>query len=228
MKIKLTLALLGLALMSSTLWAKDHNIRAYTDRGIKYYPHYVQKGVTKIGKASWYGRPFHQRLTASGERYNMYQMTAAHKTYALNTVLKVTNLTNKKSVKVRVNDRGPFKYRRDIDLSYGAAKKLGFVKKGVEKVKIEVLSSPKKGKYQAAKITQATPKRKHKVQIASFFNHQSAKAFTQKHQLKNTHIIKKYLPSEKKTAYRVIVKCTPWEAKNLINSKKFDGAFIVS
>ncbi len=77
-------------------------------------------------------RRFHKKLTASGERYNMYRMTAAHRTYALNTVLKVTNLENRKSVIVKVNDRGPFYRSRDIDLSYGAAKRIGLTDKVLE------------------------------------------------------------------------------------------------
>ncbi|HHS93028.1 MAG TPA: septal ring lytic transglycosylase RlpA family protein, partial [Campylobacterales bacterium] len=115
----------------STHAKKDTNILSYKDRGIKYYPHYPKKGTLKYGKASWYGKPFHGRRTANGERYNMYKLSAAHRTYALGTVLKVTSLKNWRSVIVRVNDRGPFYHSRDIDLSYAAAKKLGFVKKGV-------------------------------------------------------------------------------------------------
>ena len=141
---KILLVIISSTLISTFLSAKDANILAYTDRGIKYYPKYVSKGLVKVGKASWYGKPFHKKLTANGERYNMYNMTAAHRTYAMNTVLKVTNLVNNKSVKVRINDRGPFYKSRDIDLSYGAAKKLGITKKGIARVKIEVVSSTKK------------------------------------------------------------------------------------
>ncbi len=225
-------------LLSSSLYAKDKNILAYKDRGIKYYPRYVKKGLTKIGKASWYGKPFHRRLTASGERYNMYSMTAAHRTYAMNTILKVTNLRNKKSVRVRVNDRGPFYRSRDIDLSYGAAKKLGITNKGIGRVKIEVISSGKKGykksKYSKKrrvshkKIAKKNSLKKHTVQIASFYDIKSAKEFMKKQELKDLSIVKKYIASQKKTAYRVIVKCTPWEAKNLLKSKKFDGAYLLS
>jgi len=222
-----TLLLMVLAiatLFSSSLYAKDRNILAYKDRGIKYFPRYVKKGLTKVGKASWYGRPFHKRLTASGERYNMYSMTAAHRTYAMNTVLKVTNLANKKSVKVRVNDRGPFYRSRDIDLSYGAAKKLGITKKGIGRVKIEVLSSGNRS-YKKSKSTHKIVKT---VQIASFYNIKSAKEFIQKQKLKDIHIVKKYLASKNRTAYRVVIRCTPWEAKHLIKSKKFEGAFLLS
>jgi rare lipoprotein A len=149
----------------------------------------------------------------------MYKLSAAHRTYALGTVLKVTSLKNWRSVIVKVNDRGPFYHSRDIDLSYAAAKKLGFVKKGIEKVKIEVLSS-KGGK--APKII-----RSQKIQLASFFNKANASAFKKKHKLKNASIVKKYVKNHDKVTYRIIVKCTPWEAKKLLNSKKFSGAFKV-
>jgi len=78
------------------------------------------------GESSWYGRPFHGRRTASGERYDMYGMTAAHKTLPFGTLVQVTNLQNDKKVIVRVNDRGPFIRGRILDLSYAAAQKLGF------------------------------------------------------------------------------------------------------
>lgn len=214
-------SILLLMLFSTTLFSKDNNIRTYKDRGIKYYPYYAKVGTIKYGKASWYGKPFHGRLTANGERYNMYAMTAAHRTYALGTVLKVTSLKNWRSVIVKVNDRGPFYRSRDVDLSYAAAKKLGFVEKGIEKVKIEVLSS-KGGNHKNQKI-----KRSEKVQIASFFNKDNANAFKKKHKLKNATIIKKYVKSHDKIAYKVIVKCTPWEAQKLLKSKKFSGAFKV-
>jgi rare lipoprotein A len=230
-KASLLIILASATLFSSSLYAQDRNILAYKDRGIKYFPRYVKKGLTKIGKASWYGRPFHRRLTASGERYNMYSMTAAHRTYAMNTILKVTNLANQKSVRVRVNDRGPFYRSRDIDLSYGAAKKLGITKKGIGKVKIEVISSGNRGYKKSKsthKIVKSTNSKKHTVQIASFYDINSAKEFIKKQKLKNTHIVKKYLASKKRTAYRVVIKCTPWEAKHLLKSKKFDGAYLLS
>ena len=81
--------------------------------------------------ASWYGEKFHGRPTSSGERYDMYGMTCAHKTLKFGTKLRVTNPDNNKSVKVTVNDRGPFIRGRDLDLSYGAARKIGLTDKGV-------------------------------------------------------------------------------------------------
>jgi len=87
--------------------------------------------------ASWYGKQFNGKLTASGKRFNMYAMTCAHKTLKFGSKLRVTNPDNNKSVIVTVNDRGPFIRGRDLDLSYGAAKKIGIVKKGVARVKME-------------------------------------------------------------------------------------------
>ena len=218
-----------------SLFAKDNNIRVYKDRGITYHPYYVKKGTIKYAKASWYGKPFHGRLTANGERYNMHKMTAAHRTYAMGTVLKVTSLKNWRSVIVRVNDRGPFYSSRAIDLSYGAAKKLGFVKKGIEKIKIEVLSSKRNVKYQkkyysAKKEIARTSKkskvsRKQKVQVASFRNKKNANAFKKIHRLKHAVINKEYIKRDKKTIYKIIINCTPWEANHLLTSKKFSGAY---
>lgn len=95
------------------------------------------------GTASWYGGKFHGRKTASGERFNTYALTAAHRTLPMNTRLRVTNLSNGKSVVVRVNDRGPYVGKRVIDLSYSAANELGFVKRGVTKVRLERLHTKK-------------------------------------------------------------------------------------
>lgn len=99
---------------------------------------------TEVGKGSWYGKKFHGRLTASGEKYNMYALTAAHKTLPFNTMVEVTNLKNNRKIIVRINDRGPYAKERIIDLSYLAAKKLGYVSQGTAKLKIRVLYKQKK------------------------------------------------------------------------------------
>ncbi len=91
------------------------------------------------GMASWYGRSFQGRPTASGERYNTNALTAAHRTLKFGTKVKVTNLNNGRSVIVRINDRGPFTKGRIIDLSGAAANKIGMIKTGVAPVKIEIL-----------------------------------------------------------------------------------------
>lgn len=91
-----------------------------------------------VGLASYYGKKFHGRRTASGERYNMHAMTAAHPSLAFGSVVTVTHLKNGRSVKVRINDRGPFIKGRIIDLSYAAAKKLGMLNEGVARVKLRL------------------------------------------------------------------------------------------
>ena len=96
----------------------------------------------QTGLASWYGRKFHGRKTASGDTFDMNALTAAHRSLPLNCYVKVTNKTNGKSVVVKVNDRGPFHGNRVMDLSYGAAKQLGITSKGVGNVSIERVSGP--------------------------------------------------------------------------------------
>jgi rare lipoprotein A len=93
----------------------------------------------QVGKASWYGGLFQGKATASGEDYNMFNFTAAHRELPLGTFVKVTNLKNQKSVIVRVNDRGPVTPGRIIDLSYSAARHLEMNRKGLQKVRIDVV-----------------------------------------------------------------------------------------
>jgi rare lipoprotein A len=113
---------------------------AYSVNGNIYIPKkHVPIGWSERGIASWYGANFHGKYTSSGEIYNMYDYTAAHKTLPMNTKVKVTNLNNGKSVIVRINDRGPFVRGRIIDLSYAAAKKIGVDKTGTAPVKIKVI-----------------------------------------------------------------------------------------
>lgn len=95
--------------------------------------------ASKTGIASYYSNKLHGRKTASGEIYDKNKFTAAHRTVKFGTNLIVTNLNNNKSVKVRVNDRGPFSQKRIIDISYAAAKKIGLVRKGRAKVRIDIL-----------------------------------------------------------------------------------------
>ena len=93
----------------------------------------------KLGVASWYGRQFHGKKTANGERYDMFAMTAAHNSLPLSSYVEVTNLKNKRSVVVRINDRGPFHGNRILDLSYAAAKELGINQSGTTSVQIRPL-----------------------------------------------------------------------------------------
>lgn len=110
----------------------------YTILGQTYYPK-EQPNYKEIGMASWYGSDFHNKKTANGEVYNMNDYTAAHRTLPMPCIVRVTNLENGKSIKVRVNDRGPFAKNRIIDVSKNVAKKLDFHEKGTTKVKVEYL-----------------------------------------------------------------------------------------
>ena len=93
------------------------------------------------GSASWYGDEFADRPTASGQRYDPVKLTGAHRTLPLGSRVRVTNLLNGRSVLVTINDRGPFTHRRDIDLSYAAARALGMLRTGVARVRIELVES---------------------------------------------------------------------------------------
>lgn len=109
----------------------------YEVLGKKYYPIQSANNYRENGTASWYGTKFHGLKTANGEEYDLYGMTAAHKTLPLPSYVRVTNLDNGRTVVLRVNDRGPFYSDRIIDLSFAAAKKLGYAEKGVARVRVE-------------------------------------------------------------------------------------------
>jgi rare lipoprotein A len=100
----------------------------------------TRKTKTEIGRASWYGRIFQNKKTASGEPYDMYDLTAAHRSLPIGSWVKVTDLKSERSVVVRINDRGPVAKSRILDLSYAAAKILGM--RGVDRVRLDVLPTP--------------------------------------------------------------------------------------
>jgi rare lipoprotein A len=110
----------------------------YRINGQWYRPAFVTS-YEAVGIASWYGESYHGRATANGETYDMYALTAAHPTLQLPSVVEVLNLENGRSLILRVNDRGPFVNNRLIDLSYGAARELGFERQGLAKVKVRYL-----------------------------------------------------------------------------------------
>ena len=127
-------------------------MKKYRVRGRTYRPTYVRVGDTMRGVSSWYGPNFHGKYTSNGEVYNMHKMTAAHKTWPMDTIVKVENLANGRSAIVRINDRGPFVRGRVIDCSYAAGKKLGLDRTGIARVKLTVLGfSGKIFKPKAAK-----------------------------------------------------------------------------
>jgi rare lipoprotein A len=115
--------------------------RPYTVFGKQYTPIASAHGFVQTGVASWYGTKFHGRKTANGEIYDMYAMTAAHKTLPMNTWVEVHNLENNRKIRVRINDRGPFVTGRVIDLSYTGAQKIGMVGPGTARVQVTALGA---------------------------------------------------------------------------------------
>jgi rare lipoprotein A len=126
----------------------------------------------ETGMAAWYGKDLHGKKTASGEVFDMYGLSAAHRTLPLGTVVHVTNLDNFKSITVRINDRGPFLKSRFLDLSYGAAKELGFVSQGTARVRIEMVEAvrdPARYTVQAAVFTEEENARMLKERLTTKF-----------------------------------------------------------
>ena len=115
--------------------------KPYQVFGVSYQPLTTARGYRERGVASWYGKKFHGRRTSSGEAYDMYGMTAAHKTLPIPCYVRVRNLQNGRSVVVRVNDRGPFLHNRVIDLSYAAAARLDILATGTGLVEVEAIES---------------------------------------------------------------------------------------
>lgn len=116
--------------------------KPYKVAGRWYHPVDNAKAYDQTGIASWYGRDFHGKQTANGERYDMHALSAAHTTLPMPTLMRVTNLENGRSVVVRVNDRGPFVKNRLIDLSLAAARQLGYERQGTTRVRVQSLDLP--------------------------------------------------------------------------------------
>jgi rare lipoprotein A len=126
----------------------------------------------ETGTAGWYGKEYQGKKTASGEVFDMNGLTAAHRTLPLGTVIRVTNLDNFKNVKIKINDRGPFTESRILDLSYGAAKELGFVAEGTARVQIEIVDAgrePALYTVQAATYTEEENARLLKFRLSKKF-----------------------------------------------------------
>ena len=147
--------------------SKYGNPESYVVFGKRYYVLPSVKGYVEEGIASWYGPKFHGKRTSSGETYDMYQVTAAHKTLPIPCYARVTNKKNGRSIIVRINDRGPFHDNRIIDLSYTAAVQLGIVSRGTGYVEVRAIDprvSPIAIAQTAATDTQATPSEQTAVQ----------------------------------------------------------------
>ena len=143
----------------------------YRVYGELYIPMATAAGYKERGVASWYGPKFHGKRTSSGETYDMYAMTAAHKTLPLPSYVSVRNLKNRRKIVVKVNDRGPFIDDRIIDLSYVAAKKLGMIEKGTAKVEVKAI-------HVGSLATGRSGKQKLYLQLAAFSSKQNARAFS--------------------------------------------------
>jgi rare lipoprotein A len=165
--------------------------KPYKVLGKWYQPLPHSEGFRQNGIASWYGRDFHGKKTSNGEIYNMYAMTAAHKTLPLGTHVRVNNLENNRSAVVRINDRGPFVRGRIIDLSYAAAADIGIVDSGTARVEVVALGKPTStGGTAPAYTAQDYSHGNFTFQVGAFVNRENAER--QKRQLeqkyKNAHI----------------------------------------
>lgn len=206
-------------------------MKPYEVNGKIYYPTVVKVGSRYRGIASWYGPDFHGKQTSSGEYYNMYGFTAAHKTLPMNTMVKVTNLNNNKSVIVRINDRGPFVKNRMIDLSYAAAKKIGMIGTGTAPVELEVLGFDRTISTLASSAKREVEIGNFGVQIASFRRFQGAVITQSRYKVVNGRyraIIKKFIV-DGAPLYRVWLMGfkSESEARDFIATNRFPGAFIV-
>jgi len=213
-------------------------MRTYTVRGKTYHPTYVKVGDTMRGIASWYGPNFHGGMTSNGEQYNMYAKTAAHKTWPMETMVRVENLQNGKSTIVRINDRGPFVQGRVIDCSYAAGKELGLDRSGVARVKLTVLGF-------AGKIYHPTAREKaeHKpvpsvhltnfgVQVGAFRRKEGAETYKRRYaalvQPPKHVIIRKFIV-DGAPLYRVWVMGfgSEEEARDFIDTYDITGGFLI-
>ena len=163
-----------------------NGVYSYKVKGKRYWVRPVPVGYRETGLASWYGGKFHGRLTANQEVYNMYEFTAAHKSLPLPSYIKVFNHNNRKSIIVRVNDRGPFVEGRIVDLSYAAAKRIGMYKAGLALVTIEVIDMPAHQKH-LLKVSDSSDK--HQIAYTQVGTYKEiANAFNVIHSLKRQNL----------------------------------------
>jgi rare lipoprotein A len=214
-------------------------MRTYRVHGKCYTPTYVAVGQKMRGISSWYGPNFHGKQTSSGEHYNMHARTAAHKTWPMDTMVRITNLQNGKSTIVRINDRGPFVRGRIIDCSYAAGKALGLDRMGVAKVEIEVVGFSGKVASEAsmAKAGSSSAERRIRltnfgVQVGAFRNRQGAEIYRKKYAAVHPRykpVIKRFSDVDGAPLYRVWLMGfdSEGEARDFKNSYNMPGAFIV-
>lgn len=203
-------------------------MRPYTVRGKTYYPTQVSVGDSFSGISSWYGKDFHNKRTSNGEYYNMYAMTAAHKTLPMNTMLRVTNIRNGRQIIVRVNDRGPFVQTRIIDLSHEGAQRLDMIKSGTIPVRIEVIGF--NGTIGKNNTNESVVIDDYLVQIGAFRNKNGAYAYAHKYKSVEGRYGALIKVGEKGNLplYRVYLKGfgSEVEARDFIEKSNFSGSFI--
>ena len=211
-------------------------MRPYVIRGIRYYPTVVSVGDRFDGIASWYGPNFQGKHTSNGEIYNMHDMTAAHKTLPMNTIVKVTNKKNGKTIVVRINDRGPFVGDRIIDLSKTGASKIDMVRAGTAPVSLEILGFETKGKKkipskkELKKLPQKEIIGEYALQISSFSNIEGALKIQEMHdKVDGYRTIIKDVETEKGRIFKVWLKGfgSEQEARDYKSQGHFRNAFIV-
>ncbi len=218
---------------------KDPTLRPYLVNGVRYYPLPESGGFVQSGKASWYGKEFHGRPTSSGELYDMYKKSAAHKTLPLGTHVKVLNLDNKKEIVVEINDRGPFVKGRIIDLSYAAAREIDLIGPGVSSVKIVALGkevgelkSPL-GREPVVEIKDLN-RGEFTVQVGAFKNKQSALMVGERLRVIFPYVeVAVYEDGDKGATYRVRVSRSnsldkARQIQKTLEDMGFEGAFVVS
>jgi rare lipoprotein A len=161
-------------------------------------------GSTMTGIASWYGAPYDGRRAASGEIYDMEQLTAAHQTLPFGTWVEVTNLANQKRVEVRINDRGPFVGGRVIDLSHAAAREIDMLRPGIAEVRLTVIAAPPRREIQAAAPKKSTGTLLYVVQAGAFSTSARASDFrtTLGEVFEDTHVVE---PDTRSSLWRVLV-----------------------
>jgi len=216
-------------------------MKCYTVRGKRYSPTYVKVGQVMKGVSSWYGPNFHGKRTSNGEVYNMHARTAAHKTWPMDTMVKVKNLQNGKSTIVRINDRGPFVRGRIIDCSYTAGKEIGLDRMGIAKVAIQVVGFAGKVQSAAAIAKSKKTKTETRVMLSNFgvqvgaFKRREGAEITRK---MFASMYKKYKPFVKafnnvdgsgEVMYRVWLMGfgSEQEARDFKDCNNLEGAFIV-
>ncbi len=214
-------------------------MRPYTVLGKNYRPTYVEVGQKMRGISSWYGPDFHGKYTSNGEIYNMHGVTAAHKTWPMDTMVRVKNLQNGRSTVVRINDRGPFVTGRIIDCSYAAGKRLGLDSMGIANVEIQVVGFAGKitpqeviAQQQKSNTQQRIHLTNFGVQVGAFRRYEGAQIYKKRYATLSKQyqpIIKKFDDVEGAPLYRVWLMGfgSEDEARDFIKNSNLGDAFIV-